>query len=147
MLKNKIKDCIWVIIYFILTSVLVFLAYKYEIITLIENFDRGDHFNMITINSILSGFLFTGLGIIISGLDKDKVSNLNIGGYLIKYYVQIYLTIIINISSIIASILIIFKSLIKEELLLYIEQSFIIVGVILFIKCMWDLVKIIRKMK
>lgn len=147
MLKNKIKDCKWVIIYFISTSLLVFLAYKYGVIALVDNFDRGDHFNMITINSILSGFLFTGLGIIISGLDKDKISSLSIGGYLNKYYIQIYLTIIVNIVSIIASILIIFESLIKIDFLLYIEQAFITIGVILFIKCMWDLVKIIKKMK
>lgn len=147
MLKNKIKDCKWVIIYFILSSLLVFLAYKYGIISLVENFERGDHFNMITINSILAGFLFTGLGIIISGLDKDKISSLSIGGYLNKYYIQIYLTIVFNVISIIASILIILESSIKTNFLLYIEQSFIIIGVILFVKCMWDLVKIIRKMK
>jgi hypothetical protein len=147
MLKNKIKDCKWVIIYFILTSIIVFLAYSFQIIGLIENFERGDHFNMITINSILSGFLFTGLGIIISGLDKEKILSLNIGGYLAKYYIQIYLTILFNIISIIASILIIFESRIKIRPLLYIEQSFIIIGIILFIKCMWDLIKLIRKMK
>lgn len=147
MLKNRIKDCKLVIIYFISTTILVFLAYKYGVIALIDSFDRGDHFNMITINSILAGFLFTGLGIIISGLDKDKISALNIGGYLAKYYIQIYLTITFNIISIIASILIIFESLIKTKFLLYVEQSFIIIGVILFIKCMWDLIKLIRKMK
>lgn len=112
-------------------------------IVLNTTFEKGDHFNILTINFILAGLLFTGLEIMISGLSSERVLRLESEGYLDKYYFAIYTAIMLNIICIIASMFLIFNfAPMFIDSLLYIEQIGLITGVIFFIKCMNNLRKI-----
>lgn len=119
-----------------------------KLMVLNTTFEISDHFNILTINSILAGFLFTGLGIMISGLSRERVLRLDNEGYLDKYYFAVYTAIMLCIISIISSIFLIFNFAPKlKNLLLFTEQIGLITGVIFFIKCMNNLRKIINKIR
>lgn len=111
-------------------------------------FSTSDHFNIITINSVLAGFLFTGLGIMVSGLSKDRIQRLEENGYLDKYYLAIYIAIFFNIISIFVAILLIFNKVSRYIFLFsYVEQVSLIISILFFIKCMNNLRKIINRMR
>lgn len=138
----------WNIILLAFLMVAFPVAINKNLMSLNVSFEKGDHFNILTINSILAGFLFTGLGIMISGLSKDRIARLEDGGYLDKYYFAVYTSILLNILSIVSSILLIFNIAPKlKYTLIYWEQVGLIAGVIFFIKCMYNLRKIINKMR
>lgn len=58
------------------------------------------HFNVLSINAVIAGFLFTGLSILISVSNKKIVKLLNKGGYLSIIDKSIYLGIFSHLSSI-----------------------------------------------
>ena len=119
-----------------------------NIISVYKNFDRGDYFNILTINSILAGFLFTGLGVLLSSLDRKSTARLEAGGYLDKYYLAIYIAIFFNMLGIVSSIVVIFNTFpLIDIYLTYVVQLATIAGVIFFIKSMNGLRKIINKMR
>lgn len=142
---NRLKDNKFNILIFIASIIIIFLAYRKNIINLRTDFSSGDHFNIITINSILGGFLFTGLGIIISGLGSEKIKRLQRGGYLLKYYITIFISLFFTLISLIAALLIIFTEKTDNLILLCAEQPTIFIAVIFFMKAMVNLIKIIRK--
>lgn len=146
LMKNKLWDNRGNIFLLIISFTILYVLRKYGIIDINRNFDRGDHFNIITINSVLAGFLFTGLGIIIGGLGKEKIDRLQKGGYLDKYYFAIYTAIFFNIISIIAGIIIIF-GMYPYDILIYFEQVSLIISVLFFIKSMNNLRQIINKIR
>lgn len=129
-------------------SILIYmLLIKYQFLKVNSSFEKSDHFNIITINSILAGFLFTGLGIFISSLNKTRIQRLENGGYLDKYYTTIYIAISLNIASIVAAVIIIFVDKKYSYQLLLIEQMSLMVSIIFFVKCMVGLRKIISMIR
>lgn len=145
-MKNRLWDNRGNIFLLMISFIILYVLRKHGIIYINKNFNRGDHFNIITINSVLAGFLFTGLGIIIGGLGKEKIDRLENGGYLDKYYFAIYTAIFFNIISIIAAIIIIF-GMYAHDILIYFEQVSLIISVLFFIKSMNNLRKIINKIR
>ncbi|EPY6430583.1 hypothetical protein ACWO41_001331 [Clostridium sporogenes] len=145
-MKTKLINNKGNIILLIISFIIVVVFKYYNFINFDNNFNRGDHFNIITINSVLAGFLFTSLGIIVGGLGKEKIDRLERGGYLDKYYGAIYIAILFNIVSIISGILIIFGSK-SNNWLIYFEQISLIMSVIFFIKSMNNLRKIINNIR
>lgn len=135
---NRLKDNKFNILIFIASIIIIFLAYRKNIINLRTDFSSGDHFNIITINSILGGFLFTGLG-------SEKIKRLQRGGYLLKYYITIFISLFFTLISLIAALLIIFTEKTDNLILLCAEQPTIFIAVIFFMKAMVNLIKIIRK--
>lgn len=143
-----IRDNKWNIIWLIIFIVAAFLVYKLNIITS-SDMVKSDHFNILTINSIFAGFLFTGLGIMISGTDKPRLKRLEDGGYLQKYYCAIYIAITFNLTTIIIATLLWFNVDLGEakKLFVYIEKFVTLGGIFFFIKCMNNLRKLIYKMR
>ena len=136
------------IILLVCLLILFIMLFKFNVISANDDFTRADFFNILTINAILAGFLFIGLGILLSSLDKERIARLDMGGYLDKYYVSIYIAIFFNILCIICSIMIIFNILpLGNTILIYTVQITTIAGVIFFINSMNGLRRIIKKMR
>lgn len=145
--KNHFRRNKWNITLVVLFLVLCYLLYYYGYIN-IANIDRGYHINLLTINSIFIGFLFTGLGIMAGIADKDRIAKLDRAGYMDNYYNSIYIGIIFLMVSISISTLGFLSDKVNHiSLIIYIQQFSLVGGIIFFVKAIWNIFKIIGKIR
>ena len=99
-----------IIIVLLISVILGFIGY-YKNVFIFEYPPNADdyHMNILTINSILSGFSLTNLGILISISDAQLIKKLEGTDLLNKRNVVISYSIIFGSMSIVASLLFIFK--------------------------------------
>lgn len=116
-----------------------------------QNFNNSEHFSILSIASLFGGFIFTGLGIIISGISTERLARLNAHGYMDRYYHEIYLALFCNIVTIVTAIILIScTELINRTVICRIalvEQLMLYESIALFIKCMISLCKIVNKIR
>lgn len=147
MKKNHLKRNIANIVIFMFFILIVYFSLKYEWIDT-KGFDSRNHINILTVNSIFAGFLFTSLGIIAGFMDKEKISNLDKNGYMDKYYNSIYLGLIFHIiSAVLAAFAFIQPSMNRYNIYLLIEQIFLLGGIVFFISSVIYVKKIIDKVR
>lgn len=143
---NYFRRNVWNISVLIICILFSYILTKNNIIASV-NITTDLHFNILTINSIFAGFLFTSLGIMVSLSDKPRISKLDIGGYMDNYYNAIYTGLFFHIFSTLIALLEIMQFSYFKENLLKLEQFFLIFGVIFFIKAVLNIVKIISKIR
>ena len=117
----------------------------YKIITQNDDF----LYNAISFSAVIGGFLFTGVGILISAIDKERIKRLWDNHYLDNMYRFAILGIIFNVITFLVSWLIILVKSPTEELnkaLVYIEISSLILGVVSFLVCIAYLISIMKKL-
>lgn len=147
MKKNHLKRNASNVVTFIIFILIVYLALKYEWIDT-KGLDRSSHINILTVNSIFAGFLFTSLGIIVGFMDKEKISNLDKNGYMDKYYNSIYLGLILHIlSAVLAAFAFVQPIINRYEFYLLLEQIFLLGGIVYFISSVIYVKKIIDKVR
>lgn len=116
-----------------------------------QRFDDSEHFSILSIASLFGGFIFTGLGIIISGISTERLARLNENGYMDRYYHEIYLALFCNIVTIVAAIILISCTELISTTILYwiamVEQLMLYESIALFIKCMISLCRIVNKIR
>ncbi len=121
--------------------VLTFLFFK-DIFVL----NSFNGYSIISTNAIFAGFLYTGLGIVVSVIDKEIIKYLDKHGYIDGYINGIKTGLIFHI----ISILIAFGLMLMEikQSFLYILQviSFgsMLIGVVFFVKSVFNILKLIR---
>ncbi|AEE95302.1 hypothetical protein Mahau_0079 [Mahella australiensis 50-1 BON] len=146
--KNYLRRNRFNIITMVVLILLLIIGFYYNCINIHYDLENNDHFNILTINSILAGFLFTGLGILSSALDKPRIERLDKNGYLDDYFNGIYIGIMMHVLSMMASIFIIMSILGQyKNVFLYIEQIGLIIGTIFFVKSILRLFSIIKRMR
>ena len=64
--------------------------------------------DLTSLNSVLAGFLFTALSVMISALSNEKVALLAKHQFLNKYYYAVYIALILNVSSLVINFIIIY---------------------------------------
>jgi hypothetical protein len=122
----------------------------FKILNCSKEFFENDalHFNILSVNAILAGFLFTGLSIIISVIDKDRIKRLADNGYLDVFYNTIFTGIAFHVLSIVFSLINMLKILPVALIWFgYIEIGFLIIGLIIFVKSVLFLREIIQIIK
>lgn len=134
---------------FNLTLILFFLAVSFLLnycgaIDLSEK-NNQFHLNMLTVNSIFLGFLFTGLGIMVGFTDKKSVKSLESAGYMDNYFNSIYIGLLFLITSTIISAIgaAISIEFIGPKINLLQQVSFV-GGVLFFIKSIIGLMRLIK---
>ena len=79
-MANKTKQRGWIILALVLVISIISsgVLIRTNIINLQKIKDLGDDFqyNAISMSSVIGGFLFTGIGILISVIDKDRIKRL-----------------------------------------------------------------------
>jgi len=117
----------------------------------IDNFSwlgKMDHFSILSLSSLFGGFLFTELGIVISGLGLERIKRLNRYGFMDLYYRSIYVAIFFNIFTVVCAIILIsLNESFFSKFLLFCEQVCLYIGGVLFIKCMAELAMIMKIIK
>ena len=126
---------------------MLILATKYEFISKVP--DNEDlHFNLLTISTVFSGFLFTSLGLLIGFIDRANMPELETAGYTSKYFNGVLMGIAIFLISIFVSISFIVFVEIPHEIKVFNFEVFLLIGgVLFFIKAVYDVFKILRKVR
>jgi hypothetical protein len=101
-------------------------------------------YNVISNNAIFGGFLYTGLGIIVSIIDKENIKYLDKHGYMDNYINGIKIGLVFNIISIIAALLLIAFDVKYAVFIKYVSFLSMIIGVVFFIKSVFNIMKLIK---
>ena len=152
-MANKTKQKGWIILTVVLgLSILlsgVLIATNVISIKKIEALGDDFQYNAISMSSIIGGFLFTGIGILISVIDKDRIKRLWDNNYLDNLYRSAFAGMISNVITIILSFTFLFCDICDkiDDYLLSIEITSLIVGLVCFAWCIKRLITLILKLK
>lgn len=147
MKKNHLRRNISNIFVFFFFVLIAYLCINFNLLSK-ETFLRSDHLDILTINSIFAGFLFTSLGIMVSFSDKKAIADKDKNGYMDKYYNSIYIGLLFLIISILFAVSgFAFPQVNNISWFLTIEQLTLIGGIIYFIRSCWNVLKIIQSIR
>jgi len=147
----NIKNWIKLIVILTATVVASILLIKFSIIDinkiLLQNNDF--QYNAISMSAIIGGFLFTGISILISAIDKERIKRLWDNKYLDNLYRSAFIGMISNVITIVAAFILLCCriSTTIQQILIYIEAVTLIVGIVFFAWCIKQLIFILTKMK
>lgn len=115
----------------------------------IVNLGADFHYNMISMSAIIGGFLFTGISILISAIDKERIQRLWQNNYLDNLYRAAFVGMIANVLTIIAAVAFLCAVHTEKAGILLIKVEFItlFVGLVFFIWSIKHLLFIITRMK
>ena len=130
--------------------VLVILMIHFQIINIDKIIELGNDFqyNIISMSSIIGGFLFTGLSLIISVLDNERIDRLWENGYLNNLYRVAIVGLIFDIISLISALAILISNISNYiHIAIYIEMLSVIISIIFFAWNIGHLLYIIKHLK
>ena len=115
----------------------------------IQELGDGFQYNAISTSAIIGGFLFTGISILISTIDKERIKRLWENNYLDNLYRSAFVGMISNVITIVIAIAYLCLNLSDdaEKILIMIEISGLIVGMVFFAWCIKKLISIVSKLK
>ena len=148
---TKLKNWIWLGIVLLLSigvSIVLFKSPLFDI-SKFEELAPDFHYNAISLSAIIGGFLFTGISILISVIDQDRIKRLWDCNYLDNLYRSAFVGMIANVATIIAAFLLVFLNICPKanDLLVKIEITTLIVGIVFFAWCIKHLIFVISKLK
>lgn len=148
---TKLKNWIWLSIVLLLSigvSIVLFKSPLFDI-SRFEELAPDFHYNAISLSAIIGGFLFTGISILISVIDKDRIKRLWDCNYLDNLYRSAFVGMIANVATIIVAFLLVFLNICPKanNLLVKIEITTLIVGIVFFAWCIKHLIFVISKLK
>lgn len=147
MKKNHVRRNMSNIIIFLFFILISYLCIRYDVVDA-KKFNRNVHLDILTINSIFAGFLFTSLGIMVGFADKEIIAKRDKNGYMDKYYNSIYIGLMFLILSIIFAVVgFAYPTVNNFYWYLVVEQLTLIGGIIFFIRSVVSILKIIQKIR
>jgi len=148
---TKLKNWIWIGLVLVLSigvSIILFKSTFFDI-SKFEELAPDFHYNAISMSAIIGGFLFTGISILISAIDKERIERLWNNSYLDSLYRPAFVGMIANIITIIVAFSLVFLDIPSkaEDIFVEIEIAALIIGVVFFAWCIKYLLFIISKLK
>lgn len=148
---TKLKNWIWIGLVLVLSigvSIILFKSAFFDI-SKFEELAPDFHYNAISMSAIIGGFLFTGISILISVIDKERIERLWNNSYLDNLYRSAFVGMIANIITIIVAFSLVFLDIPSkaEGIFVEIEIAALIIGVVFFAWCIKYLLFIISKLK
>ncbi len=148
---TKLKNWIWLgIVLFLSIGISVALIQSsFFDISKFEELAPDFHYNAISMSAIIGGFLFTGISILISVIDKERIERLWNNSYLDNLYRSAFVGMIANVITIIVAFSLVFLDLPSkaEDIFIQIEITTLIIGISFFAWCIKHLLFIISKLK
>lgn len=132
----------------ILASILLLKSSLFNI-EIIKFLAPDFHYNAISMSSIIGGFLFTGISILISTIDKDRIKRLWDNNYLDNLYRAAFVGMVANVISIASAFCLLclcFEGVIAD-FIISIEITALIIGIVFFVWSIKHLVFLIAKLK
>ena len=148
---TKRKNWIWLGIVLLMSigiSIALFRSSFFDI-SKFEELAPDFHYNAISMSAIIGGFLFTGISILISVIDKERIERLWNNNYLDNLYRSAFVGMTANVITIIVafSLVILDISQKAKNVFVQIEITTLIIGVVFFAWCIKHLLFIISKLK
>lgn len=146
-LKNWIR--LGLVLLLSIGGAIVLIRSPFFDITKIDSLAPDFHYNAISMSATIGGFLFTGISILISVIDKERIKRLWDNSYLDNLCRSAFVGMIANITTIIAAFLLIFIDADKQvvNILIDVEITTLIVGIVFFAWCIKHLIFVISKLK
>ena len=139
------------IIILLLSIVVPFLLFQFSLIDIegIVALGADFHYNMISMSAIIGGFLFTGISILISAIDKERIQRLWQNNYLDNLYRAAFVGMISNVLTIIAAVVYLCFAYGEKIGIILIKAEFIslFVGIVFFVWSIKHLLFIITRMR
>ena len=129
----------------IITAILI----KYDIIsiTMVNKLGKDFQYNLLSFSGVLAGFLFTGVGILISAIDKERIKRLWYNRYLDYHCAALgILFSIFTILTVFSELFCTFSKEIQKKILES-QILFTILSMVYFIWCTYMLIGLISKMR
>lgn len=148
---TKLKNWIWLGLVLVLSigvSIILFKSPFFDI-SKFEKLAPDFHYNAISMSAIIGGFLFTGISILISVIDKERIERLWNNNYLDNLYRSAFVGMIANVITIIVAFSLAFLDVCQktEDIFIQIEITTLIIGIVFFAWCIKHLIFIISKLK
>ncbi len=148
---TKRKNWIWLGIVLLLSigiSIALFQSTFFDI-SKFEELAPDFHYNAISMSAIIGGFLFTGISILISVIDKERIERLWNNSHLDNLYRSAFVGMIANVITIIVAFSLVFLDISQnaKDVLVQIEITTLIIGIVFFAWCIKHLLFIISKLK
>ncbi|WP_444659096.1 hypothetical protein ACRQV7_00820 [Caproiciproducens sp. R2] len=147
----NIKNWIKLATTLIITTIASIFLVKYSVIDIDKILSQNSDFqyNAISMSAIIAGFLFTGISILISAIDKERIKRLWDNNYLDNLYRSAFTGMISNVVTIISAFILLScrVSITLQQVLVYIEVITLIVGIVFFSWCIKQLIFILSRMK
>ena len=148
----KKRNLFLFVIVFVAVIVIVYLLLSKGIIDINKVKQQGSdfHYSIISLAAVIGGFLFTGIGILISALSNERVKRLWDNNYLDNLYRTAFAGILGNVIAIIFAIIILSAPIVNDqtiEKMIIIELEAILVGIFYFLWCIYYLRFIITRLK
>lgn len=148
---TKLKNWIWLGLVLVLSigvSIILFKSPFFDI-RKFEKLAPDFHYNAISMSAIIGGFLFTGISILISVIDKERIERLWNNNYLDNLYRSAFVGMIANVITIIVAFSLVFLDVFQktEDIFIQIEITTLIIGIVFFAWCIKHLIFIISKLK
>lgn len=149
--KKIIKRIIVIVLIVLVATILLYSFGYFDKDYFVSDKFKEIQFNVLTVNSILLGFMFTSLGIFIS---TSEIESIKKEQKYVQYDLMVYSIIIglcsIMISTLINLILIIINSNSIQkiiEVILYTEFTTLILGIVFFFTTVIDLIYVIKRIR
>ncbi len=140
----KKRNWIRLISLIIVTIIGSVLLIKYSIIDLEKDTLKSENFqyNAISMSATIGGFLFTGISILISVIDKDRIKRLWENHYLDNLYRAAFVGMISNVITIVIAIFLICSNKFCKirNNIISVEITTLIVGLVFFAWCIKQLI-------
>lgn len=105
------------------------------------------HFNILTINSIIAGFMFTGLSIILSFSDKEFVKRMERSDFMSVIYLFIILGLFLSFTSVTCSLLMILNFNFFVKWIVYIEVLTLVLSFFCLLISVLNILYIIKQIR
>lgn len=112
------------------------------------SFSEEASYNLLTVNAVFAGFLYTMLGNMVEFSSRPDIASKDKAGYIDKYYSPIYFGLTFFIMSILIDVLLLFFGIDwKISLLTFLSRAFSLIGIVYFIISSWMLRKVINQLR
>lgn len=149
--KTKLNGRIKLTLVVLLTLIVSLVLIKKQVIDIetIKKMSMDFQYNLISVSSVIAGFLFTGISILISVIDKENIKRLWDNNYLDNLYGSAFIGMSSNVLTIILSLSQLccdFSNDIQDRVISA-EIITLFMGLVCFIWCIKDLLWLIKRLK
>lgn len=150
---TKIKNWVKLITVLLISIGISFVLFFFSIVDIQTILSNGQdfHYNTISMSAVIGGFLFTGISILISAIDKERIKRIWENNYFDNLYRSAFVGMIANILTILSAFVLLCVDFSEKKLLqahfIYVEIATLIIGIVFFLWCIRFLLRIIKKLK
>lgn len=133
-----------------LLSILIAVGlFWFSILTVdgISKLESDVHYNIISLSAVISGFLFTGISVLVASIDKDRISRLWNCNYLDNLYHSAFLGILFLMLTLLFAFSVLYSHGAFFSFRIYLEIGCLISGFLYFGLCLKYLYLMISRLK